>query len=230
MVLWQPDHRAWLLSGVVMMLELAIFSWLLAMGIGVVLAGLRASTSRLAQWLVAVYVEYHQNVPVLVQIFLWYFGVPMLLPQVAQDWLNANGGEFLMAFTAIGVAVGAYFSEDLRGGIRSVPKAQMEAARSLGLSYVQAARKVLLPQAFRNALPALVNHSVLLFKSTSLAMTVGVAELTYVAREIENKTFKTVEVYLFATLVYMAVSLLIMWLGQAQERRWRARESKTCAN
>ena len=220
-ILLKPEYLKMILDGIVTMFELTLFAWLLAMVVGIVLAVIRMTNSRVAQSLVAVYVEYHQNVPMLVQIFLWYFGVATLLPTVSQHWLNAHHSEFLFAFVAVGLAMGAYISEDLRGGIRSIPKSQFEAARALGLSYLRASRLVVLPQAVRIAMPTLVSHTVLLFKNTSLAMTIGVAELTYAAREIESQSFRTVEVYLLATAVYLAISLLIMAAGAETERRMR---------
>jgi polar amino acid transport system permease protein len=218
-ILLRPEYLKMILDGTVTMFELTLLAWLLAMTVGMVLAVVRMTSSRVAQGLVAAYVEYHQNVPMLVQIFLWYFGVGTLLPSAWQQWLNAHHSEFVFAFIAVGLAMGAYMSEDLRGGIRSIPKSQIEAARALGLSYLKASRLVVLPQAIRIALPTLVNHTVLLFKNTSLAMTIGVAELTYATREIESQSFRTVEVYLLATAVYLAVSLLIMTAGGVVERR-----------
>jgi polar amino acid transport system permease protein len=191
------------------------------MAVGIVLATIRMSNSRWAQATVAAYVEYHQNVPMLVQIFLWYFGIPALLPTGLQQWLNANGSEFLFAFVAVGLCMGAYMSEGLRAGIRAIPQSQLEASRALGLSYLQATRLVVLPQALRIALPTLVSYTVLLFKNSSLAMTIGVAELTYATREIDSQSFRTVEVYLFATLVYLGISMLIMAGGGALEGRYR---------
>jgi polar amino acid transport system permease protein len=220
-VLLRDEYPAWLLKGLVTMFELTALAWVLAMVVGIVLATVRMSNSRWGQAVVAAYVEYHQNVPMLVQIFMWYFGIPALMPAGWQQWVNAHNSEFLFAFVAVGLCMGAYVSEDLRGGIRSIPKSQLEASRALGLSYLQAARLVVLPQAVRIALPPLVNHAVLLFKNTSLAMTVGVAELTYVTREIESQSFRTVEVYLFATVIYLGVSLLIMAGGAALESRYR---------
>jgi polar amino acid transport system permease protein len=177
--------------------------------------------SRIAQAAVAAWVEYHQNVPMLVQIFLWYFGIATLLPKDLQMWLNRHGGEFTFATIAIGLATSAYMSESLRGGIRSIPPSQIEAARALGLSYLQAFRHVIFPQAFRIALPTMINHTVLLFKNTALAMTIGVAELMYATREIESRSFRTVEIYLVATAVYLGISLLIMAGGSLAERRLR---------
>lgn len=222
-VLLKEEPRHWILSGLGVMLELTALAWLLAMVVGVVLAVARMTPHRAAQAGVAAYVEVHQNVPMLVQILLWYFGVPALLPASWQVWVNTHGSEFLFAFIAIGLCMGAYISEGLRSGIRAIPKSQLEASRALGLSYLQSMRLVVLPQALRLALPALINYTVLLFKNTSLAMAIGVAELTYVTREIESQTFRTVEVYLLATLVYLAVSLLIMAAGSGIERQWRIR-------
>ncbi|HUG24651.1 amino acid ABC transporter permease [Piscinibacter sp.] len=220
-VLLRGDYPQLIAKGLVTMLELTAAAWLLAAIVGTLLALIRMAPGRAAQGFVAVYVEYHQNVPMLVQIFLWYFGIPTLLPPEWQQWINKHGSEFFFAFIAIGLAMGAYVSEGLRGGIRSIPKSQLEAARALGLTYLQSFRLVVLPQAVRIALPALVNYTVLLFKNTSLAMAVGVAELTYVTREIESQSFRTVEVYLFATIVYLGISLLIMAGGSLAERRLR---------
>ncbi len=156
------------------------------------------------------YVSYHRNVPTLVQLMLWYFGISSLLPKVVQGGLNAYGGEVLFAIIGLGLCQAAYFSEDLRSGLRSIPVGQTEAARALGHGYVSAQRYILMPQAVRNALPALINHSVSLFKNSSLAMAIGVAELTHAVKEVENLSFRTFEVYLIATIAYLAVSLSIM--------------------
>lgn len=221
-ILMRGDYPQLIAKGVVTMLELTAAAWVLAAVIGVVLTVIRMAPGRTARGAVAAYVEYHQNVPLLVQVFLWYFGIPTLLPLEWQQALNKHGTEFLFAFIALGLAMGAYVSEALRAGIRSIPTTQLEAARALGLTYLQSLKLVILPQAVRVALPALVNCTVLLFKNTSLAMAVGVVELTYVTREIESQSFRTVEVYLFATVVYLGISLLIMAAGSALERRTRA--------
>ncbi|RJF95564.1 amino acid ABC transporter permease [Noviherbaspirillum saxi] len=220
-VLLRDDYPKWIIDGVVTMLQLTAYSWLLAMAIGIVLAVIRMSNNRWAEYAVAGYVEYHQNVPMLVQIFIWYFAVPTLFPEPVQQWFNAQRSDFLFAAIAVGLCMAAYVSEDLRSGIRAIPRAQMEAARALGLSYLKACRIVIIPQALRIAIPPLVNHTVLLFKNTSLAMAIGVAELTYATREIESQSFRTVEAYLLATTVYLGISLLIMACGAVLETKFR---------
>lgn len=219
----QPQFLAQVGQGLVHTLELALVAFALAMAVALVIAVMRMSDSRAARLVATAYVEYHQNVPLLVHIFLWYFGVAALLPEAAQQWVNAHNSEFIFAFIGIGLCLGAYMSEDLRGGIRSIPASQLEASRALGLSYLQACRLVILPQALRAAMPPLVNHTVLLFKNTSLAMTIGVAELTYVTKEVESQSFRTFEAYLASTALYLALSLVLMGLGAAIESRTRIR-------
>ena len=220
-VLLRDEYPRWILDGVVMMLQLTAFAWVLAIVLGTLLTLIRMTQNRWAERAVSVYVEYHRNVPMLVQIFIWYFGVPTLLPMSVQHWINAQHSEFLFAFIAVGMCMAAYMSEDLRSGIRSIPTSQMEASRALGLSYLKAFRLVILPQAARIALPTLISNTVLLFKNTSLAMTIGVAELTYATREIESQSFHTVEAYVVATSIYLAVSLLIMAVGAGLQNHYR---------
>lgn len=220
-MLLHQDHISAILSGVWVMLEMTFMAWLLAMIVGIILATLRSTNSRILKAFVASYVEFHQNVPMLVHIFLWYFGFPALLPLAMQAWINGYDSGVFFATIAIGLVMAAYISEALRGGIRSIPYAQYEASRALGLSYLQTTRKVIFPQAFRIALPPMVSHTVLLFKNTSLAMAIGVAELTYVTREIENTTFKTFEVYFLSTAIYLSISLMILATGSWLEARWR---------
>lgn len=218
-VLLRDDHPELLAKGVAATVAMTGVTWVLAMAFGTLLALVRMAPSRLAQWFVAVWVEFHQNVPILVHVFLWYFGIAALLPNDLQRWTNQHHGDFIFSTLAIGFVMSAYVSECLRGGIRSIPRAQIEAARALGLSYLQTFRWVVFPQAIRISLPTLVSLTVLLFKNTSLAMAIGMMELTYVSREIESRTFKTVEAYLFATVVYLALALLIMAVGSKIERR-----------
>lgn len=216
-----PEFAKMLWHGVQLTFVVAIGSWLLAMTLAVVLLAVRLTPSAIARRAVMAYVSYHRNVPTLVQLMLWYFGIASLLPGPLQGWLSEHSAEAVFAVIALGLCQAAYFSEDLRSGLRAVPPGQAEAARALGHSYIGAMRHVLMPQAVRNAIPALVNHSVSLFKNSSLAMAIGVAELTHAVKEIENQSFRTFETYLIATLMYLGFSLLIMFGGAALARRAR---------
>ncbi|MFZ4289420.1 amino acid ABC transporter permease [Variovorax sp. HJSM1_2] len=219
-ILLNDEFGAMLLKGMRMTLQIAAGSWLLAMTLALVLLVVRLTPSRIAERAVEAYVSYHRNVPTLVQLMLWYFGISSLLPNDVQAWLSEHNGEALFAIIALGLCQAAYFSEDLRSGLRSIPDGQTEAARALGHSYISSMRYVILPQAVRNAVPALVNHSVSLFKNSSLAMAIGVAELTHAVKEIESQSFRTFEAYLVATLVYLGFSLLIMAAGAWLSKRY----------
>jgi polar amino acid transport system permease protein len=218
-ILANPEFSAMLLHGLRVTMVIALGSWLLAMMLAVVLLVVRLTPSRIAVRAVEAYVSYHRNVPTLVQLMLWYFGIASLLPNDAQAWLSGHSGEAVFAVIALGLCQAAYFSEDLRSGLRAIPPGQAEAARALGHGYVGAMRHVLMPQAIRNAVPALVNHSVSLFKNSSLAMAIGAAELTHAVKEIESQSFRAFESYLIATVLYLSISLLIMALGAWVGRR-----------
>jgi len=220
-ILLNPEFGKMLMHGVMLTLVIAVASWLLAMTLAVTLLVVRLTPSKLAQRGVAAYVSYHRNVPTLVQLMLWYFGISSLLPDALQGWLSDHNGEALFAIVGLGLCQAAYFSEDMRSGLRSVAPGQAEAARALGHGFVGAMRHVLMPQALRNALPALINHSVSLFKNSSLAMAIGVAELTHAVKEVESQSFRTFEAYLLATLLYLGCSLLIMAFGAWLSRRTR---------
>ncbi|WP_343552255.1 amino acid ABC transporter permease [Pantoea sp.] len=210
-----------IVDGTVITLELALGAWLLAMVLALLLVVIRLTENRIAVALVKAYVSYHRNVPTLIQLMMWYFAIPTLLPEALQMWINNYNAEFLFSLTALGLCQAAYFSEDIRSGLRAIPDGQNEAARALGMSYVRSMRSVILPQGVRNAMPAMINHTVLLFKNTSLAMVIGVADLTYVTRDIENQTFRTFESYIVATVGYLFFSLLLMGLGALLARRFQ---------
>jgi polar amino acid transport system permease protein len=209
----QGDYGTLFLHGIELTLMMAVSAWLLSLVVGLALTLIRLTNIRIAERLVAVFVAYHRNVPMLVQILFWYFGISNILPDSVQTFLNHYNGQFVFAVIAIGLCSGAYFSEDIRSGLRAVPYGQYEACRALGLSFLKGMRHVILPQALRNAIPPMINHAVVLFKNTSLAMAIGAAELTYVTRQIENETFLSFESYFVATVVYLAISMLIMLAG-----------------
>lgn len=212
-ILGNPEYVAMLVHGIEMTFIIAISSWLLAMSLAVLLLAIRFSPGRIGSSFVAAYVSYHRNVPTLVQLMLWYFGIYTILPMAVADWLSAHSAEMIFAVIGLGLCQAAYFSEDLRSGLRSVSPGQTEAARALGHGYISAMRFVLIPQGVRNALPALVNHSVSLFKNSSLAIVIGAPELTHAVKEIENLSFRTFEIYLIGTALYLIFSLMIMSAG-----------------
>jgi polar amino acid transport system permease protein len=220
--LLSDNYAALLAGGALTTVRLFASSWVLGLLIALVLVGLRGIALRPLQWVVSLFIEYHRNVPTVVQIMVWYFGMPQVLPHAIRIWVNRGDTEFLFALIALALNVSAYMSQDIISGMRSIPKTQIEAARSIGLSAFSALRYVTLPQALRLAVPPLVNRSLILFKDTSLAMVIGVGELTYETRAIENLTFRTFELFAIATTLYLAASLILMGLGAGFSRRFPA--------
>jgi len=226
-ILSNPDYVQMLLHGIEMTFVIFFGSWMLAMTLAFTLLCIRFSPFRFGDKFVAAYVSYHRNVPTLVQLMLWYFGIFTLLPDWLTSWLVEHNAETIFAVVGLGLCQAAYFSEDLRSGLRSVSPGQMEAAKALGHGYLSAMRFVIMPQGVRNALPPLINHSVSLFKNSSLAIVIGAPELTHAVKEIENLSFRTFEIYLIGTVLYLFLSLVIMGAGAYLSLRadpaWRAR-------
>lgn len=217
-----PSVAPRLLSGLATTLELFAASWVGGLLVALVVVALRAIPFAPLSWVMRLFVEYHRNVPTVVQIMVWYFGVPEILPDPIRQWINQTQSELIFAAIALSLNASAYFSEDIRSGLRAIPKTQLEAARAIGLSVFSAMRYVTVPQAVRIAVPPLINRSLILFKDTSLAMVIGVADLTYQVKAIENLTFRSLEVFAAATIAYLTVSLTIMGLGAWFGRRFPA--------
>jgi polar amino acid transport system permease protein len=220
-LLSKPEYRALFEHGLGMTFIIFAGSWLLGMVVAFLLLTARLTPSRIAGAMVTGFISYHRNVPTLVQLILWYFGIASLLPDSLQDWLSDHNAEAVFSIIGLGLCQAAYFSEDMRSGLRAVPPGQAEAARALGHGFLKSLRFVLLPQALRNALPALVSHSVSLFKNTSLAMAIGATELTHAVKEVESASFRTFETFLVGTVLYLLCSLLLMAAGALLARRAR---------
>jgi len=199
----------WLVSGLKATLILSTSGIVLSFLLGLIVAVMRMSHFTPFRWLACVFLEFTRNTPLLVQIFFWYFGSYKLLPTAVNEWLNSTNFEFAAALIALTIYTSAFIAEDIRSGVLSIPKEQMEAARSAGFSYLASMQYIILPQAVRITVPPLVNQFLNLAKNSSLAMTIGVMELTYQARQVESYTFKGFEAFTAATLVYLVLSVVI---------------------
>jgi polar amino acid transport system permease protein len=203
------EYLDWLIKGTIVTLQLAGFSLILALALGIIVAVCRMAPFKPLNWLAAIYVEFVRNTPLLVQMLFWYFGSTQVLPESVTAWLYEHDFEFAAAAIALIMYTAAFIAEDVRSGIRSIPREQMEAARAAGLRFLQAMRYVVLPQALRITVPPLINQALNITKNSSLAMAIGVAELTYRTREIEAYTFKAFEAFAACTTIYVVLSLLI---------------------
>ncbi|EOZ4891072.1 amino acid ABC transporter permease [Pseudomonas aeruginosa] len=227
-----PQYLRWLLDGFLLTLGLALLSCLLATLIGAPLAIARLSRRRLLSWPARAYLALFRNTPLLVQLFFWYFGVPALLPEALVSWLNTPhetplldwpSFEFLAGAWGLTLYTSAFVAEEFRAGIASVRPEQRAAGLALGLTQRQVWRVVVLPQALRTALPPLLGQYMNALKNSSLAMAIGLAELSYASRQVETETFKTFQAFGIATLLYIGAIALIEAFGQAlqQSRRYR---------
>lgn len=214
-----PDQMALLLTGVRTTILLFAIAWIGAFLLALLLVVVRATDYRLCRWIVDIFIAYHRNVPLLVQVMFWYFGMPELIPEDLRYWLYDHNAEFCFAAIALALGSSAYQAEDIRSGLRAIPATQFEAARALGCTYLETMRYIVVPQALRISLPPLVGRALLLFKNTSVAMAIGVAELTYRAREVENLSFQTFKVFGIATVLYLAGTFTLMAIGAWLERR-----------
>ena len=218
-VLWSGQSGGWLLQGVITTLQIFVLGLLIAVLLGIVAGALRSAPLAPLRWFATGYVEFFRNVPLLVWMFFWYFGVPPLLPQMMQDWLFDHGVEFWAGVFALGVYHGARFSEVMRSGIQSIPKTQLEAALTTGLTVIQAYRLIIVPIALRLIIPPATNETVNLLKNSSVALTIGVAELTFQTRQIETYTAKAFEALAAGTIIYLGLCLAIASIMAYVERR-----------
>jgi His/Glu/Gln/Arg/opine family amino acid ABC transporter permease subunit len=218
-VLWTGQSGEWLLSGLLVTLQVSVVAWILAVVLGVVSGALRTAPWVAVRAAAAFYVEFFRNVPLLVWMFFWCFGVPAVLPEVAQEWVNDHGLPFLAAVCALGVYSGARFSEVIRSGIQSIPRTQFEASLASGLTVFQAYRYVILPVALRLIIPPGTSESLNLLKNSSVALTIAVAELTFQTRQIETYTARAIEALTAGTVIYLVLCLSISTVMGWVERK-----------
>lgn len=218
-LLLSGDYHDWLLSGLLLSLQLMGITLLLSLPLACGVAILRLAPSRLLNAVGATYVELIRNVPLLAHFLFWYFGAPELLPQAWKERLYAGNIEAISAIVALTLYTAAYMAEDIRSGIRAIPAQQFEAGRALGFSFLQTMRLCILPQALRLSLPPLLSQTLNLWQNTSIATVIGVAELMYQTQRVETASFRSVEAFAFASVAYLTVSLLISGLAALLQRR-----------
>ena len=211
----------WILNGLCWTLSLALGAWTIALVVGTLVGVARTLPGGVWPRLGRIYVETFRNIPLLVQMFFWYFVLPELLPVrfgLALKQMEPPWGSFVPALVCLGLFTAARIAEQVRAGIQALPAGQKSAASALGFSRAGMYRVILLPQAFRIILPTLTNEFMTIFKNTSVALTIGLVELTATAREINENTFRTFEAYGIVTLVYLVIALIAWQLMYRIER------------
>ena len=225
----------WIISGFLTTLWVTLAGIVLATLIAISLLGLRLTGNRLAKAMVGVWVSVFRNTPLLIQLFFWYFAASQFLPASWIPWLNTPheisvfgltlnwpSFEFLAGFIGLTLYSTAFIAEELRSGISGVAKGQKYAAHALGLTGWQAMRHVVLPQALKIAMPPLLGQYMNIIKNSSLAMAIGVAELSYASRQVETETLRTFQAFGVATVLYIAIIALIEAWGMWRQQRTAA--------
>src|SRR5881397_1903566 len=193
---------------------------MLAVALGILSGALRTVPWKRVRALATFYVEFFRNMPLLVWIFFWYFGVPPLLPRAVQDWIFNHGAEFWAGMFALGVYHGARMSEVIRSGIQAIPRTQFEASVAMGLTTFEAYRLVIVPIALRLIVPPATSESLNLLKNSSVALTISVAELTFQTRQIETYTARAIEALTAGTVIYLGLCVGIATIMAHVERRF----------
>jgi len=224
-MLLSGQYHEWLVSGFVMSLKLSALTFVISLPLAIVVALLRLAPLAPVRAIGQAYVEGIRNVPLLAHMLFWYFGAPQLLPFALKSWLYEHNYEAVSALIALVMYTVAYMAEDIRSGIRSIPKEQLEASRALGFSFLAAMRLVVLPQSLRITVPPLVSQTLNLWKNSSIAMVIGVAELMYQAQQVESATFRGFESFAFATLAYLTISMAITLFSAWYQRRYPVRSA-----
>jgi glutamate/aspartate transport system permease protein len=208
------------LFGLKWTLATALLGWCIALLLGIVIGSLRTASDRRLALACNAYVELFRNIPLLVQMFLWYFVIPELLPRAAGDWIKSlPNASFLTAVLCLGFYTSSRVAVQVSAGINALPRGQRLAATALGLTQWQTYRHVLLPMALRIVIPPLTNEFVNIVKNSAVALTIGLMELTAQARSMQEFSFQVFEAFTLATVLYLAVNTLVVSLMGWIERR-----------
>ena len=209
-----------LLSGLLLTIKTALLAWIIALIFGTIIGVLRSLPSKVASWIGFCYVEFFRNMPLLVQLFLWFFVLPELLPRTAGLWLKQlPNAPFWTAAIGVGLFMSARVAVQLAAGIASLPRGQKNAATALGLTTAQGYRYILLPMAFRIIMPPLTSEFLNTVKNTSVAITIGLIELTGQARAMQEFSFQVFEAFTAATIIYIVINIIVTFAMRYVEQR-----------
>ena len=227
-IFWQPAPDGtgvyfwWLISGLGWTLSSALLAWVFALALGSAVGTLRTTPYKWVVRLGNAYVELFRNIPLLVQMFLWYFVLPEVVPKWLGDTLKQMTppwASFWPAVLCLAFYTSARVAEQVRAGIQSLPRGQHMAGTALGLTLPQSYRYVLLPQAFRIILPPLTSEFMNIIKNSAVALTIGLVELTARARSMQEFTFQVFEAFTAATVIYICVTLIVVYGMRRVEKR-----------
>jgi glutamate/aspartate transport system permease protein len=217
-------YLQYLIVGLGWTLATALAAWAIALLIGSVVGTLRTTPHKWVVRLGNAYVEIFRNIPLIVQMFLWFFVVPELLPKGLGDWIKQQPppwGMYIPAVVCLGLFTSVRVAEQVKAGIQSLARGQGMAGTALGLTLAQTYRFVLLPMAFRIVLPPLTSEFLNVIKNSSVAYTIGLLELMGRAKAMQEFSFKVFEAFAAATVIYLLTNLVVVFAMRALERKVR---------
>ena len=230
-VLWQSTgigdttYLNWIITGLGWLLVIAVVAWSIALLLGSTLGIMRTLPNKTARAIGTAYVTLFRNVPLLVQLFIWFYVVPNFLPAPIKSWwmndLGANTTALISASVGLGLFTAARVCEQVRTGIEALPKGQINAGYAMGFTTTQLYRYVILPQSFRTILPPLSSELTNCVKNTSIASLVGVAEIISQMKTISEYTQNTIEIYTYVTLIFIVINICLIFSMNLLEKRLR---------
>jgi glutamate/aspartate transport system permease protein len=218
-VLFQEPYFDWLVSGLGWTLWVSALAWVIAFSLGSFLGVARTLEQPLLRGLATAYVELFRNVPLLVQLFIWYFVVPELVGDDFGRWMKRDMPNYWSAVFCLGTYTASRVAEQVRAGIDAIPRGQTMAAKAVGMNTAQVYRHVLLPVGYRIIVPTMTSEFLTIFKNSSLSLTIGVLEVTAQARQIENYTFQGFEAFTAASVIYLVITLLVVLVMRRVEQK-----------
>ena len=205
-------HMFW--KGVCVTIQASALGVLFGSALGIFIGAFRVMPFKPLRWLMATYIYVLRGTPLMIQLFLIYFGLPAL---------GINLEAFTAGIIGIGINSSGYVGEIVRGGIEGVPQGQWEASKMLGLSYWQTMKTIILPQAIRHMLPAIGNEFVTLIKESSLLSVLAISDLTMVGQQVRSVTYASFETFIFVALVYLFLTSVTSGALQLLESRWKVK-------
>lgn len=225
-IFWEPSpagdgtYMDTLLSGLAWTMATALSAWIMALILGAIVGTIRTVPGKWAQRVANGYVELFRNIPLLVQMFLWYFVMPELVPESFGAWLKSlPNASFITAVVCLGFFTSARVAVQVSAGINSLPRGQKMAGTALGMSLPQTYRYVLLPMAFRLIIPPLTSDFLGIIKNSAVALTIGLVELTAQTRSMQEFSFQVFEAFTAATILYVLVNIVVVNLMRVIEKK-----------
>ena len=221
-VLWRHPYGMWLLKGLALTIFIGITAWIIALAIGITVGTLRITQYRALRFIGTAYVEILRNIPLLVQMFFWFYAGPMLFGETLGREINRISGlNSDVSIVGLGVYTASRVAEHVRAGFASIGRDQYQAVLSTGMTQVQMYRYVIIPYALRLIIPPLSTEFLTVFKNTSIVMTIGVAELTFQSYQIDADTFHGLESTTGAMLIYFLLGMTVVKFMSLVEKKYK---------